>query len=81
MTRTSRLAIAWVLALSVGCTAPTANRASSMSAPLVIQEQGSFAVGGTIDRVLERLRAAINWGIAQTPRCSPGLRSTGSPSA
>jgi hypothetical protein len=35
----------------------------------------------SIHRVLERLRAAINWGIAQTPRCSPGLHSTGSASA
>ena len=47
-TRTSRLARAWVLAVAVGCAAPTANRPSRTPAPLVIQEQGSFAVGGTV---------------------------------
>jgi Alpha/beta hydrolase family len=40
--------MACVLVLGVGCAAHTANRASSTSAPLVIQEQGSFAVGGTV---------------------------------
>lgn len=48
MTRTSRLTIASVLALAVGCAVPSANRASSAPAALVIQEQGSFAVGGTV---------------------------------
>src|SRR3990172_1840585 len=47
-TRTSRLARAGVLAVAVGCAAPTANRPSRTPAPLVIQEQGSFAVGGTV---------------------------------
>lgn len=48
VTRTSRLAMAWVLAVAVGCAAPAANRPSNTPAPLVIQEQGSFAVGGTV---------------------------------
>jgi predicted nuclease of predicted toxin-antitoxin system len=29
----------------------------------------------TMHRALETLRAAFNWGLAQTPRSSPGLRS------
>jgi len=32
----------------MGCAAPLANRAGSTAAPLIIQEQGSFAVGGTV---------------------------------
>ena len=48
MTRTSRFAIASVLALAAGCAAPTAQPASSTLAALAIQEQGSFAVGGTV---------------------------------
>jgi len=42
VTRHSRLAIASVLALAVGCTAPTANRASSTSGPLVIGTRHPF---------------------------------------
>ena len=48
MAWTSRLVLASVLTLAAGSAAPTAQRASSASAPLVIQEQGSFAVGGTV---------------------------------
>ena len=48
MTRTSRLAIASVLTLAAGSVAPTAQRASGTSPALVIQEQGSFGVGGTV---------------------------------
>jgi alpha/beta hydrolase family protein len=47
VTRTSPLAIASVLLLAVGCVAPTAQHASRTSPALLIQEQGSFAVGGT----------------------------------
>jgi hypothetical protein len=47
VTRTSRFAIASVLALAAGA-APTAQPASSTAATLAIQEQGSFAVGGTV---------------------------------
>ena len=36
------------LAAAVGCATPIANRADTAGAPLVIQEQGSFAVGGTV---------------------------------
>jgi hypothetical protein len=39
---------AFVAAAAVGCAAPMVTPASSPSAPLVIQEQGSFAVGGTV---------------------------------
>ena len=39
----------WALLMAaLGCAAPIANPASGTSAPLVIQEQGSFAVGGTV---------------------------------
>jgi hypothetical protein len=44
----SRLAIASALMLAAGCVAPSAQTASSTSPALVIQEQGSFAVGGTV---------------------------------
>jgi Alpha/beta hydrolase family len=47
MTAISRLAIASLLLLAAGC-APSAQIASSTSPALVIQEQGSFAVGGTV---------------------------------
>ena len=58
-TRTSRLARAWVLAVAVGCAAPTANRPSRTPAPLVIQEQGSFAVGGTVGGALSSAETRI----------------------
>jgi hypothetical protein len=48
MTRTPRFAIASALTLAAGCAARTAHRAASTSPALVIQEQGSFAVGGTV---------------------------------
>jgi hypothetical protein len=39
----------WMLvAATFGCAAPIANRDGGAPAPLVIQEQGSFAVGGTV---------------------------------
>jgi hypothetical protein len=47
VTRTSRFVIASVLTLATACAAPTGQRASSAVAALAIQEQGSFAVGGT----------------------------------
>ena len=40
--------VAWALVAAAGCAAPIANPASGTSAALVIQEQGSFAVGGTV---------------------------------
>jgi hypothetical protein len=48
MRHTSRIAVASVLTLAAGCAARTAHRATSTSPALVIQEQGSFAVGGTV---------------------------------
>jgi hypothetical protein len=49
LTRTSCLALAWMLATAVaGCATSLANRAGSATEPLVIEEQGSFAVGGTV---------------------------------
>ncbi len=48
MRRTSRFAIASVLALAAGWAAPTAQPPSSTAAALSIQQQGSFAVGGTV---------------------------------
>ena len=47
MIRISCLAIPSLLMFAVGCTAPSAQTATSTSA-LVIREQGSFAVGGTV---------------------------------
>jgi len=38
----------WALIAAVGCAAPIANPASGASGALMIQEQGSFAVGGTV---------------------------------
>lgn len=40
--------MAWVLAVAVGCAALAASRPGNTPAPLVIQDQGSFAVGGTV---------------------------------
>lgn len=47
MTRVSTLAIALTVASAVGCAAPEAQRTAGAPA-LVIQAQGSFAVGGTV---------------------------------
>ena len=47
MTRMSTLAIALAVASAVGCAAPEAQRTGGAPA-LVIQAQGSFAVGGTV---------------------------------
>jgi hypothetical protein len=47
-TRTSRFAIASLLALAAGCASPTSQQSGNTPAALVIQEQGSFAVGGTV---------------------------------
>jgi hypothetical protein len=44
----NRVAIAALLALAAGCAARTAHQTGSPPAALVIQEQGSFAVGGTV---------------------------------
>jgi hypothetical protein len=46
-----RLTIHWALLAAAGCAAPIATRGGTSdgtSAPLVIQSQGSFAVGGTV---------------------------------
>lgn len=43
-----RLCSSGILMLAVGCAAPTAQGAGSARTALVIQEQGSFAVGGTV---------------------------------
>jgi hypothetical protein len=48
VTRTSRFATASVLALAAGCATPAAQPACSTAAAFAIQEQGSFAVGGTV---------------------------------
>ena len=49
LTRSSRLGLAWVLAaVVVGCAASRPNRAGTETEPLIVQEQGSFAVGGTV---------------------------------
>jgi pimeloyl-ACP methyl ester carboxylesterase len=45
---THTLAIALVLASAAACTAPKPERNASAASGLVIQEQGSFAVGGTV---------------------------------
>jgi pimeloyl-ACP methyl ester carboxylesterase len=44
----STLAIALVLASGVGCAAPEAERTARGASKLVIEAQGSFAVGGTV---------------------------------
>jgi hypothetical protein len=44
----ARLAIASLFVFGLGGTAPTAQRTGAPSSALVIQEQGSFAVGGTV---------------------------------
>jgi len=46
--RTMFCSAGWAFVAAAGCAAPIANPASGTSAPLVIQEQGSFAVGGTV---------------------------------
>lgn len=46
--RTALLSAASLITAATGCTAPIANSAGGTSAPLVIREQGSFAVGGTV---------------------------------
>ena len=48
MTRMSTLAIALALAPAVGCGAPEAERTARGASALVIQAQGSIAVGGTV---------------------------------
>ena len=45
---TCTLAIALALASAAACAAPGAERNASAASALVIQEQGSFAVGGTV---------------------------------
>ena len=40
--------VGWAVVAAAGCAAPMANPSSGVSAPLMIQEQGSFAVGGTV---------------------------------
>jgi pimeloyl-ACP methyl ester carboxylesterase len=42
------LAMVWILASAAGCAAPEAERTAHDASALVIQEQGSFAVGGTV---------------------------------
>jgi hypothetical protein len=42
------LSMTSLIVVAAGCAASIANRAGGMSAPLVIREQGSFAVGGTV---------------------------------
>jgi hypothetical protein len=37
-----------LLVVALGCATPRANRTDGSPAPLVIQEQGSFAVGGSV---------------------------------
>jgi len=46
VTRMSTLTIALALASAVGCAAPEAERTARGASALVIQAQGSFAVGG-----------------------------------
>jgi len=46
--RPSRCAVAWILATAAACAAPAAIRTGSAPAPLIIQEQSSFAVGGSV---------------------------------
>lgn len=48
MTRTFILAIALTLASAAGCATLKPERTASAASALVIQEQGSFAVGGTV---------------------------------
>ncbi|HWM27429.1 MAG TPA: aldo/keto reductase [Woeseiaceae bacterium] len=48
MIRTCTLAIALSGACAAGCAAPEAERTANAASALVIQEQGSFAVGGTV---------------------------------
>jgi hypothetical protein len=48
VTRLSTFAVALALASAVGCAAPGAERTARGASALVIQAQGSFAVGGTV---------------------------------
>src|SRR6266581_926677 len=48
LTLSARLSVVWLIGAAIGCSAHATNRTSTMTAPLVIQEQGSFAVGGTV---------------------------------
>src|SRR6266516_1437554 len=48
LTLTARLCVVWLIGAAMGCSAHATNRTSTMPAPLVIQAQGSFAVGGTV---------------------------------
>ena len=48
MTRTFTLAIALTLASAAGCAPLKPERTASAASAMVIQEQGSFAVGGTV---------------------------------
>ena len=48
MLLTERLALPTLLAASLLASAPAVAQSASKSEPLVIQEQGSFAVGGTV---------------------------------
>jgi len=48
MTRTFTLAIALTLASAAGCATLKPERTASAASAMVIQEQGSFAVGGTV---------------------------------
>lgn len=41
-------AVVWVVAIAAACGTPGASPPSNAPAPLIIQEQGSFAVGGTV---------------------------------
>jgi pimeloyl-ACP methyl ester carboxylesterase len=45
---TRTLGVAWALACAAACTAPGAERNAGAASALVIQEQGSFAVGETV---------------------------------
>lgn len=46
--RATRVIVPWLIAAATGCAAPRANLSGGTSAPIAIQEQGSFAIGGTV---------------------------------
>jgi hypothetical protein len=48
MKNLTRLAVLLVLLAAAACAAPLANQTGNTRTPLVIQEQGSFAVGGSV---------------------------------
>jgi pimeloyl-ACP methyl ester carboxylesterase len=48
LTYTARQGLALLIVLTMGCSASRTRGAAMLPAPLVIQEQGSFAVGGTV---------------------------------